>query len=513
MKYFSPERVRSASIHLSSYESKWVIVPLVLAVNGVGGQEDVKVQGVGKAGTDGFLKNHFAGHLLGIQYGGGNSLRPLFDDIDPKNGNYVVPSKQHLWGNAYSSRGYREMQMRGNLLMPKTSVFRLPPAFQGAFEKQLPKKFRFEELLVWLYAFSGFPDNIHSWDALYLDFQERYLGVGGRFPKEYSGRFRISGDVPWPKDQILSVKPTADEFRNILVPAGVPSEDDDDVDYNEPSITETVLGSEIEPEDNVYQTVLQLREDGYAGVILRGPPGTSKSWYALRIASKLVGDDPLMMRALQFHHSYQYEDFVEGFVPADAGGFQLRPKHLVQICRTASETQDALCVLVIDELSRTDPSRVFGEALTYLESDKRGQTFHLASGTSLAIPKNLFVIATMNTHDRGADDVDAAFERRFAFVNMPPSSKLLNDILEQNGIDVGLKERVLDFFNQLQAHQNPSLHIGHAYFRPAKDLPSLERLWNHQLSFILEKAVGGQRREVELLHASWKAVIASDENP
>ena len=204
-----------------------------------------------------------------------------------------------------------------------------------------------------------------------------------------------------------------------------------------------LLESELSDSDDLLLIVQTLLRDGYAGVIFTGPPGTSKTWYAGQIAAKLTDGDPARVRFVQFHPSYQYEDFVEGFVPDEEGeGFELRPKHLLEMCDQAAQIGEDPCFLVIDELSRSDPARVFGEALTYIESTKRGIAFRLASGTEVAIPANLFILATMNEFDRGVDEVDAAFERRFARIQMDPNPAYLDTILTRSGMPDQLRARV-----------------------------------------------------------------------
>ncbi len=78
-------------------------------------------------------------------------------------------------------------------------------------------------------------------------------------------------------------------------------------------------------------------------------------------------------------------------------------------------------VLVIDEISRADVPRVLGEALTYLEMSLRDRPFYLASGDIAEIPKNLFIIATMNPWDVSVDELDIALERRFAHIDVRPA--------------------------------------------------------------------------------------------
>lgn len=100
-------------------------------------------------------------------------------------------------------------------------------------------------------------------------------------------------------------------------------------------------------------------------------------------------------------------------------------------------------ILVIDELSRADVGRVFGEALTYVERTKRELPFNIASGDEIKVPSNLVILATMNPFDRGVDEVDSAFERRFAKVSMDPDREFLEGILGHNGMDEALKRASL----------------------------------------------------------------------
>ena len=249
-----------------------------------------------------------------------------------------------------------------------------------------------------------------------------------------------------------------------------------------------LLPLSIDAADDILVTIRQLVPD-YAGVILTGPPGTSKTWYARQIAAALTDRDRSRVRFVQFHQSYQYEDFVEGFVPREDGnGFQLRPKHLLEMCEVSRRYQDQTCVIIIDELSRSDPGRVFGEALTYIEPTQREVEFYLASGNPVKIPRNLFFLATMNPLDRGVDEVDAALDRRFAKISMEPSAERLEALLDQNGLDEQLKNLVIRFFRFLLTNQNERCRVGHAYFRAIRSQADLQRLWDHQLRFHMAKA-------------------------
>lgn len=263
------------------------------------------------------------------------------------------------------------------------------------------------------------------------------------------------------------------------------------------------------PEDDpILRTARHLLRS-FGGLIFTGPPGTSKSYYAARLAVTLAGDIN-RVRFIQFHPSYQYEDFVMGYVPREDGsGFDLRPKHLIQLCDAARGSQDTY-VLVIDELSRGDCGRIFGEALTYVERSKRGRRFQVASGQLLDIPTNVVFLATMNPLDRGVDEVDAAFERRFAKISMEPDESLLSVSLSEKGMDDSLRKRLLAWFRDIQkrAITNPAAAIGHTYFMDATDVDDLHDVWNHQLKFHFERAFRLDRESLNEVQSTWSEVVS-----
>lgn len=235
----------------------------------------------------------------------------------------------------------------------------------------------------------------------------------------------------------------------------------------------------------------------YSGVILSGSPGTSKSYYANRIAHLLTDGDHERMCFTQFHASYQFEDFVQGYIPnPEEGGFVLHDGIFLSLCKAAMES-DKPYVMVIDELSRGDSCRIFGEALTYIESSKRGLSFYLPSGEQTEIPSNVYIIATMNPIDRGADDVDIAFGRRFATIEMEPSDELLRARLVENGLEDALRDRLIAWFINANAtcKQLSIPGIGHAYFWNVKDANSLEKTWKWQVKTYIQRSFGMNERE------------------
>lgn len=263
------------------------------------------------------------------------------------------------------------------------------------------------------------------------------------------------------------------------------------------------VAPEISAGDEVLDEVMALIEDdAYGGVLLVGAPGTGKSWYARQIALVLVKGDTHRLREIQFHPSYQYEDFVEGLVPGSAGEFKPADKHLLQMCSLATKSDDKV-VLVIDEFSRADPVRVMGEALTYMDAALRNKPFHIASGRKVKIPSNLIFLATMNPEDRSVDEMDAAMERRWAKIELKPSAAKVNEFLKNNGVEQPMRGAAVEFFQYIQER----CVIGHAYFRKIRNRQSMSRLWNSQLLPLIKKQHRYETDLVDKLNARASALI------
>ena len=262
---------------------------------------------------------------------------------------------------------------------------------------------------------------------------------------------------------------------------------------------------EVPEDDPIYRQAHDLIfKDEVGGVLLVGPPGTGKSWYARQIALRFVDGALDNIREIQFHSSYQYEDFVEGYIPDAAKGFVLTDKHLLVAASQAKAT-NANVVIVIDEFSRTDPSRVLGEALTYMEAPYRGKEFRLPSGRRASIPKNLIFLATLNPEDRSVEELDEAMERRWAKISIDPNSKVLAKFLSDNGADVGVRSATIDLFDKLQKYAP----LGHAHFRSVRDAESLKRLWDTQLGSYFKKRLKYDSATHDEVLKLWEACKAS----
>lgn len=272
--------------------------------------------------------------------------------------------------------------------------------------------------------------------------------------------------------------------------------------------------SAVLPEDDrILLAVRHAIADGYGGAILTGVPGTGKSRHADLVATRLVDGDEARLKSIQFHPSYQYEDFVEGYV-IEGRDFTRTLKTFGQLCVDASKDGvRRLHVIVIDEISRSDVVRVFGEAFTYIEPSKRGRDFVLASGREMVVPENLFILATMNPWDRGVDELDMALERRFAFLEMSPDRNALRELLIKNALAPALIDATLSFFDFLQGHRILRCRLGHGYFVHAKDRDSLLRVWDFQLAHVLERACGTDAGAFAGIRQRWYDVVVNPAAP
>lgn len=231
-------------------------------------------------------------------------------------------------------------------------------------------------------------------------------------------------------------------------------------------------------------------------LIFYGPPGTGKTYIAHHLAEHLAGDN---VRLVQFHPSYSYEDFFEGYRPNEAGGFSLKPGPLRKAVEKARENPTVPYVLIIDEINRGNLAKVFGELYFLLEYRDRTVDLLYSDETGFDLPKNVLLIGTMNTADRSIALVDAAMRRRFSFVALhpsePPTSHILRRWIAATERDAG----VADLHDELNSLiHDTDFKIGPSYFmREAVYEPGgLERVWRTSILPLLEEHHYGDGTDV-----------------
>lgn len=158
-------------------------------------------------------------------------------------------------------------------------------------------------------------------------------------------------------------------------------------------------------------------------LILDGAPGTGKTFCAKRLAWDLMGKrDDSRIETVQFHQGTTYEDFVIGYRPNQTGGFDITEGTFTKFCRKAAANPSDSYFFLIDEINRANVSKVFGELLSLIETDQRGNSVSLGiDGRQFFVPKNVYIIGTMNTADRSIAFIDYALRRRFSFFRMHPA--------------------------------------------------------------------------------------------
>lgn len=203
---------------------------------------------------------------------------------------------------------------------------------------------------------------------------------------------------------------------------------DSESDYEEPEVeisypkygVEQFL-DEVYMDKANYDTLVGLLKIK-KNVILQGAPGVGKTFAAKRLAYSIIGEknqDRVML--VQFHQSYSYEDFIEGFRPAQNGGFEIKKGSFYNFCKKAEDDEDNDYFFIIDEINRGNLSKIFGELFMLIENDKRGNSLQLLySDEKFFVPKNVYIIGMMNTADRSLALLDYALRRRFAFFDMRP---------------------------------------------------------------------------------------------
>ncbi len=270
---------------------------------------------------------------------------------------------------------------------------------------------------------------------------------------------------------------------------------------------------EVYMSEDDYNTLTDLVREK-KNVILQGAPGVGKTYAAERLAYSVMGvRDSERVLTVQFHQSYSYEDFVCGYRPTEAGGFELVKGPFYEFCKRAESDAENDYFFIIDEINRGNLSKIFGELFMLIEKDKRAKTKLrlLYSNEKFSVPSNLYIIGTMNTADRSLAMLDYALRRRFVFFDMQPGfdsdgfleySSNLNS--EKFNALVG-SVKTLNKVIEADATLGEGFRIGHSYFCDVKSDEQLHKIVEYELIPLLKEYWFDEPAKVK----EWSGVLRS----
>lgn len=167
-------------------------------------------------------------------------------------------------------------------------------------------------------------------------------------------------------------------------------------------------------------------------------------------------------------------------------------------------------VLIIDEINRGNVANIFGELITLIEEDKRlGQPEALEvqlpySKKSFGVPRNLYIIGTMNTADRSVEALDSALRRRFSFVEMMPKPELLADVSIYGFKNTSLKDLLEVINKRIEVLKDREHQIGHSYFmrfagKGSVEADALKEVFTDKIIPLLQEYFYGDYEKIQLV--------------
>lgn len=208
------------------------------------------------------------------------------------------------------------------------------------------------------------------------------------------------------------------------------------------------------PTIDLIENTLLLKKQ----LVLTGVPGVGKSRFLNELKDRFDYHE-----MIQFHSNYSYEDFIGGETITNGSVDTIKGVFL-NFIEKASSNSDKKYLFIIDELNRGNIAQIFGETILLLDRDYSVTLSKQINNIStLTLPDNLFIAASMNTSDRNIAFLDLAIRRRFAFVDIVPNYELLSATIKFRNYDMGA---VLNDINQeiLNTLNKTELLLGHSYF-------------------------------------------------
>lgn len=334
--------------------------------------------------------------------------------------------------------------------------------------------------------------------------------------------------------------------------------------------------STLENQGGLSNKIDELISRGYKNIILTGAPGTGKTFACINFAreqvSNFISENKSMLntdsemlktvevnnqstslssdyfiKTVQFHPGYDYSDFIEGLRPKRVDSsiiYDRKDGIFKNFCRQVVNfnekhkndnlSKSAKFFFIIDEINRGEVSKIFGEAFSMIETDKRApvdiesekvtnkvdtQYSSLIEDkdkdpfqNGFYIPENVYILATMNEIDRSLEAMDFAFRRRFSWLTVNVQDTLneiiVNSVLDDctNSVSKYMSE-IENSFNELNKliknNLGPDYMLGGSYLTSLKkssrtSVKSLkEELWNNHLEPIIKDYLKGTGNEIQ----------------